>query len=108
MGLLLLLACARRRMGEAQAAVELLEPLCREQPRWAAAQLELGIALGQLGRGKEAVAALSRAAEASPTLPGVWRRLGDSFMRVARQSCRQVIRVPSTVRPAIKPWFERI
>jgi tetratricopeptide (TPR) repeat protein len=75
----LLLAGARRRIGDVAGAAELLEALCREQPRWAAAQLELGITLGELGRGRDAVTALTHAARLAPTLPGVWRRLGDQL-----------------------------
>ncbi len=68
---------ARRIAGEPGAALEVLEPLAREQPRWAAAQLELGIALGESGRADEAIAALQRATELKSDLPDAWRRLAD-------------------------------
>jgi tetratricopeptide (TPR) repeat protein len=68
---------ARRVEGALAEALALLEPLAREQPRWAAAQLELGIALGEAGRGPEAVAALRRATELKADLPDAWRILAD-------------------------------
>ena len=75
----LILGAARRIVGDAGAALEVLEPLAREQPRWAAAQLELGVALGEAGRGAEAVAALRRATELKSDLPDAWRRLADQL-----------------------------
>ena len=68
---------ARRVEGALGEALALLEPLAREQPRWAAAQLELGIALGEAGRAPEAVAALRRATELKSDLPDAWRILAD-------------------------------
>ncbi len=73
----LILGIARRIVGEFAAALEVLEPLAREQSRWSAAQLELGIALGDAGRGSEAIAALRRATELQPDLPNAWRLLAD-------------------------------
>jgi len=54
----LLLAQARRRRGDLDGALVLLRALAGRQPRWAAAQVELAVALGQAGRGDEAIAAL--------------------------------------------------
>ena len=73
----LLLATAHRRLGDVDAALRVLEPLAATQPRWAAAQLELGLALGEAGRGGEAVEALRRAVRLQPTLADAWRALGD-------------------------------
>ena len=73
----LMLGIARRTGGDAAAALEVLEPLAREQPNWAAAHLERGIALGDAGRGSEAVAALRRAVQLKPDLPDAWRLLAD-------------------------------
>ncbi|HUO80595.1 MAG TPA: sulfotransferase [Steroidobacteraceae bacterium] len=73
----LILGVARRLQGEWAAALEVLEPLAREQPRWSAAQLELGIALGDAGRGSEAIAALRRATDLQSDLPDAWRLLAD-------------------------------
>ncbi len=73
----LLLASACRRTGEVAEAVRLLERLAADQPRWAAAQRELGLALGEAGRGEEAVAALRTAVRLQPTMADAWRTLGD-------------------------------
>ena len=73
----LILGIARRIVGDLDAALEVLQPLAREQPRWSAAQLELGIALGDAGRGSEAIATLKRATELQPDLPNAWRLLAD-------------------------------
>src|SRR5271165_5134391 len=59
----LILGAAQRVVGRAQAALEILEPLAVEQPRAAPVQLELGIALGEAGRGRDAIAALRRAVQ---------------------------------------------
>jgi tetratricopeptide (TPR) repeat protein len=73
----LLLAMAHRRLHETDVALDLLEPLAASQPRWAVAQLELGLALGDARRGGEAVEALRRAVRLQPTLADAWRVLGD-------------------------------
>jgi tetratricopeptide (TPR) repeat protein len=38
-----------------------------------------GLALGKLGRGEEAIAALKRAVHLKPALPDAWRALGDHY-----------------------------
>ena len=73
----LLLAMARRRSNDVADALRILEPLAASQPRWAAAQRELGLALGDAGRGEEAVAALRTAVRLQPTMADAWRALGD-------------------------------
>ena len=73
----LLLAMARRRSNDVADALRILEPLAASQPRWAVAQRELGLALGDAGRGDEAVAALRRAVRLQPTMADAWRALGD-------------------------------
>ncbi len=73
----LLLAVARRACGDPSAALESLEPLCLQHPRWAAAQYELGVTLGALGRGEEAIGALRRAVERDGAMPDAWRALAD-------------------------------
>ncbi|HXQ32183.1 MAG TPA: sulfotransferase [Steroidobacteraceae bacterium] len=73
----LIVGQAHRLAGHTQAALEVLEPLAREQPRSAAVQLELGIALGEAGRGTEAVAALTRTVQLKPDLPDAWLLLAD-------------------------------
>ncbi|MGB7739338.1 MAG: sulfotransferase [Steroidobacteraceae bacterium] len=74
---MLLLAMACRRTNDVAEAVRILEPLAASQPRWAAAQRELGLALGDAGRGDEAVAALRAAVRLQPTMADAWRALGD-------------------------------
>jgi tetratricopeptide (TPR) repeat protein len=73
----LLLGASLTARGEPARALALVEPLAGAQPRWAQAQLELGLALGRAGRGDEAVAALRRAVALRPDLPTAWRALGD-------------------------------
>ncbi len=73
----LILGAARRRAGDAEAALAVLEPLAREQPRFAPAYLELGIARGEAGHPTLAVAALRRAAQLNPHSPDAWRYLAD-------------------------------
>ena len=52
----LMLGAAQRIAGHTQAALEVLEPLAREQPHSAAVQLELGIARGEAGQASAATA----------------------------------------------------
>ena len=80
-----LLAAAHLRQGDAQAALDILLPLAPSQPTWAALQLDLGVVLGRLGRGEEAIAALRRAVALKPDLPQAWRELGDHLMAAGEQ-----------------------
>jgi tetratricopeptide (TPR) repeat protein len=73
----LLLGVARRRIGDTPAAVETLVALAAKQPNWAAAQYELGLALGADRKGDEAVAALRRAVELKPEMGEAWLALAD-------------------------------
>jgi len=73
----LILGAAHRRAGRAQAALEILEPLAREQPRSVPVHLELGVARGEAGRGHEAVEALRRAVQLQPGSADGWRLLAD-------------------------------
>ena len=73
----LLLAMAHRRTNDTTEALRILEPLVASQPRWAAAQRELGLALGDAGRGEKAVVALRNAVRLQPTMADAWRALGD-------------------------------
>jgi predicted Zn-dependent protease len=75
----LILGAAYRISGRTHAALEILEPLVREQPRLAPAPLELGIALGEVGRTGESVAALRRALLLKPDSPDAWRALADQL-----------------------------
>ena len=75
----LLQGAARRLSGDLTGALAALESLAREQPRSAATLLELGAALGDGGRGGEAITALRRAVELKPDLPDGWRLLADQL-----------------------------
>jgi tetratricopeptide (TPR) repeat protein len=72
-----LLASARRRMGDAAAALQLLDAIVKAHPDWAVAHYEIGLARGALRQGEAAVAALRRAVELRPNLGDAWRALAD-------------------------------
>ncbi|MGH8138735.1 MAG: tetratricopeptide repeat-containing sulfotransferase family protein [Steroidobacteraceae bacterium] len=78
-GASLLLGMAQRLGGHPDSAVEVLEPLARAQPRWAAAHYELGQALSQLERRDTAILALRRAVALKPDMTDAWRALGDQL-----------------------------
>jgi tetratricopeptide (TPR) repeat protein len=73
----LLLGAARRLSGDAALAVAILERLAAEKPNWAAAQYELGVALIEVPRREDALAALRRAVALQPDMPDAWRDIGD-------------------------------
>jgi tetratricopeptide (TPR) repeat protein len=73
----LVLGAAQRIAGHTQAALEVLEPLAREQPQSAAVQLELGVARGEAGQADAAIAALLQALKLQPDSPDAWRLLAD-------------------------------
>jgi predicted Zn-dependent protease len=73
----LLLGIARRRGGDARAALQVLQPLTASQPKWAAAHYELALALGDADQPDEALAALRRAVALRPNMPDAWRVIGD-------------------------------
>jgi predicted Zn-dependent protease len=76
---MLILASARRRAGDHQAAHRLLAPLARAYPSAAHTQYELGMALAGLGHGAQAVAALRAAVGVNPDLAEAWRALGEQL-----------------------------
>jgi len=78
----LILGVARRNAGEITVSLAILEPLARSQPNAAAAQYELGVALGLAGRGEEAVEALRRAVALKPDIGDAWRILGDHLIAI--------------------------
>jgi predicted Zn-dependent protease len=88
----LILAIARRALGDAASALELLKSLAMAQPRWAAAYYELGLTLGALGQGDESVTALRRALQLNPDLPDGWRALADHLEAVADEPGAQEAR----------------
>ncbi len=73
----LFLGIARRRLGDSGAALEILQALARAQPGWAPAHYELGVTLGLLRRGDEAVQSLRYAVRLKPDIGDAWRLLGD-------------------------------
>lgn len=73
----LILGAANRGAGRAQTAIEILEPLAREQPNSAAVHLELGVARAETGGGPEAIAAFRRAVQLQPRSADGWRLLAD-------------------------------
>jgi predicted Zn-dependent protease len=73
----LILGIARRNSGDPAAALAVLAPLAAAQPRWAAVHFELGVTLGALARGEDAVAELRTAVALNPDLPDAWRALAD-------------------------------
>jgi tetratricopeptide (TPR) repeat protein len=83
---LLLLGAARRALGDVAGALTVLEPLAKSQPLAAAAQYELGIALGANGQGDRALAALRRAVTLKPDMPAAWRALGDHLTAIGDAS----------------------
>lgn len=75
----LLLAAALRRQGGAEAALTVLEPVIRAEPNWPPVHQEAGLALADLGLGRAAIAALSRAVALDPRLAGAWGVLADQL-----------------------------
>jgi tetratricopeptide (TPR) repeat protein len=73
---LLVLASARRRQGDAAAALAILDPLAQAYPNAAHTRYELGCALAAQGRTQEAIAALRKATALKPDLAEAWRALG--------------------------------
>jgi predicted Zn-dependent protease len=78
----LILGAARRAVGETEAALQLLEPLARAQPRAVPVQLELAAALAQAGQPAAAVATLRRALLLKADSPDAWRLLADQLDRL--------------------------
>lgn len=75
-GARLLLAASRRLQGDFAAAADIAGALARDVPRWAGAHFEHAMALGRMGRHREALEALTQA-ERLGGVAGVWREAGD-------------------------------
>ncbi|WP_421738271.1 tetratricopeptide repeat-containing sulfotransferase family protein [Caulobacter sp.] len=73
------LAAACRLSGDADTALKTVAPLARGLPNMAEAQLELGLALADLGRTGEAVAAFQRAVALDPRAGEAWRGLAEGL-----------------------------
>ena len=80
-----LLAAAKAALGDLPGALDILGPLARAQPNWAAAHLDLGLTLGRSGRGQDAIAALHRAVALKPDLPQAWRALADQLLAAGEE-----------------------
>lgn len=74
---LLVLASARRRQGDAAAALAILTPLSRAWPRAAHTRYELGCTLAELGQIGQAIAELRQAVALNGELAEAWRALGQ-------------------------------
>ena len=79
------LAMARRRAGDPEGALEILEPLLNAQHKWAAAWFERGMAYTALGRGDEAIAALLK----SGSLTWVRMRTSGPAIRFGSKTCNE-------------------
>jgi tetratricopeptide (TPR) repeat protein len=77
----LILASARRRLGDVDGALAVLRPLAAAFPNAALTQFELGATLAAKGDDAAALAALRRAAALAPDNPQTWRALGDLLFR---------------------------
>jgi Flp pilus assembly protein TadD len=66
---MLLLGVARRKTGNAPAALQSLHALAATQPNWATAHYELGLALEDSAQPVAALAALRRAVALRPNMP---------------------------------------
>jgi tetratricopeptide (TPR) repeat protein len=75
----LLLGVAQRLGGYLESSLQVLEPLTRTQPNWAAAQYEHALALSAAGQSEAAVASLRRAVALKPDMADAWRALGDEL-----------------------------
>lgn len=64
---------------DARAAAEQAQEILKVIPDQPNALAISGLALGRLGRGEEAIAALKRAVHFRPALPDAWRALGDHY-----------------------------
>lgn len=73
------LAAALRLSGQPRAALETVAPLAQALPNLPLAQLELGLALEQLGRTAEAARAFDRASALEPRLSEAWRGLAENL-----------------------------
>jgi tetratricopeptide (TPR) repeat protein len=73
----LILGQARRAAGDLAGALEVLEPLAREQPRSAATRYELGLAYSMAGQLDAAIQAFQAASSLNPDWPDAWRFLAD-------------------------------
>ena len=75
----LILGAAHRRLGNTDAALQVLAPLAQEQQQSAPAHIELAVALGEAGQMTEAISALRRAILLKPDSVDAWRLLAEQL-----------------------------
>uniref|UniRef100_UPI0026ED7968 tetratricopeptide repeat protein n=1 Tax=Phenylobacterium aquaticum TaxID=1763816 RepID=UPI0026ED7968 len=108
----LILASARRRLGDPRAALAILVPLARAFPKAANTQYELGVALADLGDAAAGLAALRQAVSLNRDLPDAWRALGDLLFREGQAAAAEAAfaehRRAAVLDPALKPAAEAL
>jgi len=77
---LLVVGVARRIGGNLEGALQVLLPLARAQPGWAAPAYELGVALGAAGRRKEALSWLRRAVQLHANIGDAWSLIASHLL----------------------------
>ena len=111
---LLIIGSARRRQGDAKAALAVLQPLARAHPRAAMTHYELGLALADLRETDAAITALRHATSLNRELADAWRALGDQlFLKgdvpgaeaAYAEHARSAVTDPA-LKPAAKALFE--
>jgi tetratricopeptide (TPR) repeat protein len=104
---LLIVASARRRLGDSAGAKALLAPLARAWPNAANTHYELGLAFADLGEGDAAAAALRHAVGLNPDLADAWRALGDLAFKAGdvpgAEAAYAEHRLAAVTEPALKP-----
>ncbi|MGZ3402525.1 MAG: tetratricopeptide repeat-containing sulfotransferase family protein [Phenylobacterium sp.] len=109
---LLILASARRRLGDSAGAKALLEPLAQAYPQAANTHYELGLALADLGDARPAAAALRHAVTLNRDLADAWRALGDLAFKdgdvAGAEAAFAEHRRAAVTDPALKPAAEAL
>ena len=104
---LLILASARRRLGDSAGAKALLAPLARAYPQAANTHYELGLALADLGEAAAAAAALRHAVGLNRDLADAWRALGDLAFKAGDVAGAEAAyaehRIAAVADPDLKP-----
>ncbi|MBV8144481.1 MAG: tetratricopeptide repeat protein, partial [Gammaproteobacteria bacterium] len=91
----LVLGVAQRRSGDAAASLTVLQPLADSHPRWSVVHYELGMTLGELGSGEQAVSELRQATELNPEMPEAWRSLADHLAAMGDEAAADHARARS-------------
>ena len=83
---ILILASARRRLGDCASTRSLLTPLAARFPNAALTHYELGLAMAALGERSSAIESLHCALAAKPDLADAWRALGDELFLIGDEA----------------------